>query len=174
MKYILETPRLRLREFTTEDTEFIIELLNTDGWLKFIGDRNVKTTQQAKEYLENGAIKSYFENGFGLWLVETKTDKNFKIPKNLIGMCGLIKREHLENPDIGFAFLPEYEGKGFGYEIANEVISYARNFLKLPVIYAITLETNISSRKLLGKIGMKFIKFFRFPYSNEELMLYGN
>ena len=168
MKTILETARLVLREFTLDDTNFIIELVNTPGWIKFIGDRNIRTEEQAKLYLQNGPLKSYDQNGFGLSMVELK---NEKIP---IGMCGIIRRDNLANPDIGFAFLPEYTGKGFAFEIANATMKYAKDILKLPVIFAITVSHNSSSIKLLKKIGLKFIQPIHFPDNPEELMLYSN
>lgn len=168
MNYLFETERLRLREFNFEDTQFIIELLNSAGWLKYIGDRNVVTREQAKAYLENGPIKSYKENGFGLSLVEKKDD--FKP----IGMCGIIKRDTLENPDIGFAFLPCYSGKGYAYEIVSETLKYARNKLKIDQIAAITLPGNERSIRLLSKVRFKFIKTVCFPQSKEELLLYSN
>lgn len=168
MNTILETERLRLRKFTTADTRFIIELVNSPGWIEFIGERNIKTPKQAKEYLENGPIKSYEINGYGLSLVELK-DKNTPI-----GMCGIIKRDDLETPDIGFAFLPEFIGIGYAFEIANATMIFAKDQLKLPVIVAITVENNISSIKLLEKIGMKFKKIIKYSDDNEELMLYSN
>jgi RimJ/RimL family protein N-acetyltransferase len=140
--------------------------LNSPGWLRFIGDRQVKTEGDAKEYLKNGPLKSYELNGFGLLLVELKNDK---LP---IGMCGILKRELLEYPDIGFAFLPEYEGRGYAFEAANATMTLARNTWKLPVITAITLPDNKTSIKLLEKIGMKFIKTFSFPGEGEKLWLY--
>ncbi len=168
MQNILETERLNLREFTTDDTLFIIELLNSPGWIEFIGDRNIKTEEQAKQYLENGPIKSYSVNGYGLSLVELKESK---IP---IGMCGIIKRDNMEHPDIGFAFLPEFTGKGYAFEIANATLLFAKNELKLSKIMAITIPHNISSIKLLEKIGLQFIKPFSFPDDKEELMLFSN
>lgn len=168
MKYILETERLRLREFSLDDTKFIIELLNSPGWLQFIGDRNVKTGEQAIAYLENGPIKSYLQNGFGLSLVEKKDDKK------AIGMCGIIKRDNLENPDIGFAFLPEFNGKGYAFEIASATLAYAKEKLALSNISAITLAGNSKSIRLLEKLGLKFIRTVCFPNSNEELLLYSN
>jgi RimJ/RimL family protein N-acetyltransferase len=162
--YILETQRLRLRQFTLDDTTFIIELLNSPGWIEFIGERNVKTEQQAAQYLQNGPLKSYARNGFGLSMVETKDGQP-------IGMCGILKRETLENPDIGFAFLPEFTGKGYAYEIANATLAYAINDLKIPNVSAITLPHNIRSIKFLEKIGMKFIKSF-LSEKNEELLLF--
>lgn len=149
---ILETQRLVLRELELTDTNFIIQLVNSPKWLKFIGDKNVRTEEEAKKYLENGPIKSYKENGFGLWLVQLKTSDT------PIGMCGLIKRETLENVDIGFAMLPEYEKLGYGFEIANATMNYAKNVLRLNKIIGITDPANKSSIKLLNRIGLAFEK----------------
>lgn len=161
--YILETERLRLRQFTLNDTKFIIELLNSPGWIEFIGDRNVKTEEQAIEYLKNGPLKSYAKNGHGLSLVETKEGQP-------IGMCGIIKRDSLDNADIGFAFLPEFMGKGLAFEIANATLIYAFNILKVSKLLAITLPNNVKSIKLLEKIGMRFVKISR--HNDEDLMLF--
>jgi RimJ/RimL family protein N-acetyltransferase len=166
MKYILETERLSLREFTTRDTAFIIELLNSPGWLEYIGDRNIKTTEDALGYLHNGPLKSYRENGFGLYMVETK---NERIP---VGMCGIIKRDNLDNPDIGFAFLPEFTGKGYGFEIASATLLYANKELNLARISAITVPTNSRSINLLEKTGFEFISKIKSLTTEEELLLY--
>lgn len=166
MKIILETERLRLREFTHHDSEFIIELFNSPDWLKFIGDRKVKTVEQARYYLENGPMKSYKENGYGLYLVEKKDDGKS------IGMCGILNRETLDHPDIGFAFLPEHNGKGYALEIANATLAYAKEKLGIPKITAITLPQNFRSIKVLEKIGLKYSGRFVFPNSKEELLLF--
>ncbi len=168
MNLILKTERLMLRQFTTDDAKFIVELVNSPGWLEFIGDRNVRTEEQAREYLQKGPLKSYELNGFGLYMVELKNEKT------PIGMCGVLKRENLEKPAIGFAFLPGFTGKGFAFEIAKATMMYAKDKLKLPVIFAITVVENNRAIKLLEKLGMKFIKVFSFPDDNEELMLYSN
>lgn len=168
MKTILETERLRLREFTLDDTAFIIELLNSPGWLQYIGNRNIDTEEKAKEYLQNVPLKSYAQNGFGLWLVETKEDAK------PAGMCGLIKREHLDTEDIGFAFLPEFHGRGYAQEIAQATVAFAKNNLNIPVLSAIVMAENKASIKLIEKLGLSFVKTFSFPDSNEELLLYKN
>jgi len=168
MNLIFETERLRLREFTLTDTAFIVELLNTSGWLKYIGDRNVRTEKQAIAYLENGPVRSYREHGFGLSAVELKQENK------IIGMCGILKRDTLEHPDIGFAFLPDFMGNGYAYEIASTTLAYANDTLHLPIICAITDPDNTSSIRLLEKIRMTFIKTFRFPGTNEELLLFCN
>jgi len=166
MNYISDTERLKLRELTLGDAAFIVELVNSPGWIKYIGDRNIKTVEQAKEYLENGPLKSYKENGFGLWLVETKDNKK------PIGMCGLLKRDYLDHPDIGFAFLPEFIRKGFGFEAASATVSLAKNQIKLHNLCAITMPGNHASIKLLEKVGLKFTKSFSPPGNQEELHLY--
>jgi RimJ/RimL family protein N-acetyltransferase len=166
MELVLETERLRLRKFTREDAGFIVTLLNTPGWIKYIGDRNVRTDLQAIHYLENGPLRSYQHHGFGLWMVELKKDST------PVGMCGILKRETLENPDIGFAFLPQFTRQGLAYEAADASLQYALNSLKLPVISGITLPDNVSSIRILEKIGLKLVKAIRFPGSQEELLLY--
>jgi RimJ/RimL family protein N-acetyltransferase len=168
MNYLFETERLKLRELTLDDTSFITELVNSPGWLKYIGERNVKTLAQAKAYLENGPIKSYRENGFGLWLVEKKENKIS------IGLCGILRRDQLELPDIGFAFLPAFTGMGFASEAAEATMVFARERLLLQKICAIVMPENNSSIRLLEKVGMKFSKPFRFPDGKEELALYTN
>lgn len=168
MKVILETVRLRLREFNLQDAAFIIELLNSAGWIKFIGDRNVKTLNDAEKYLENGPLKSYREFGYGLSMVELKSGNS------PIGMCGIINRAALDVPDIGFAFLPNFEGKGYGFEIAYAIMKHARVDLKLTALVAISLPANVRSVKLLEKLGFKFLKTTVDPVTAEELLLYKN
>jgi len=162
----IESERLFLRPLTLEDAEFILQLLNTDGFIKYIGDRNVRTIEQAKDYLLNGPLKSYQVNGFGLSLAELKTDRT------PVGMCGLLKRDYLDHADIGFAFLPDHTGKGYAYEIAKEIIHYGLNELQMKKIFAIVLSENSSSIKLLKKLGFRYEKNFISPDTGEELGLY--
>lgn len=164
MKRILETERLTIREFIPSDSGFILQLLNSPGWLRYIGDRNVRSEADAKNYLENGPMKSYRDNGYGLWLVALKESGK------PIGMCGLIKRDYLEHRDIGFAFLPEYTGKGYAEESAQAVIDYARNTLLLPVVAAITVPGNASSIKLLEKLGLRQQRMIEL--NSEQLLLF--
>lgn len=162
----IESERLSLRALTLEDAEFILELLNTDGFIKYIGDRNVKTVEQAKSYLLNGPLKSYEINGFGLGLVELKT------VRTPVGMCGLLQRDYLDHPDIGFAFLPQHNGKGYAHEIANAVIRFWLEKLQLEKILAIVLPENSSSIRLLQKLSFRYEKNFISPDTDEELCLY--
>jgi RimJ/RimL family protein N-acetyltransferase len=151
MAYFHETDRLRIRPFTTGDAEFIIALLNSPGWLEFIGDRKIKTIEQANTYLTDGPMKSYQEHGFGLSMVELKTTS---LP---IGMCGILKRPGLDHPDIGFAFLPEFNGQGYAFEAATATMLHATDGLRLPCVYAITDLGNHRSIKLIEKIGMTYL-----------------
>lgn len=164
-KIIETTERLVISEFTFDDAEFILELVNTPTWIENIGDRNVKSAGDARKYLENGPLKSYSDNGFGLYKMELKENK---VP---IGMCGLIKRDTLPDVDIGFAILPAYEGKGYTFESAKAVLNQARN-LKLPRIVAITLPTNTRSINLLKKLNLKFENPIHFQGEEKELLLY--
>ena len=147
---ILETERLLLRRLSSDDAEFILELLNQPSFLRYIGDKGVRTTEDAVRYIQTGPVASYERFGFGLYLVELKETG---VP---IGMCGLLKRDTLLDPDVGFAFLPDYWSQGYAFEAASSVMSYGREVLGLPRIVAITSRDNDASIKLLEKIGLKF------------------
>ena len=149
---ILQTDRLSLREFTAADAAHILELLNTPGWLMFIGDRNVHTIEQAEQAIEMTYRRSYQTHGFGFWAVCLKDDHTF------IGMCGLVKREILEHVDIGFALLPEYFGQGYAYEAAQATLAYGRTVLQLPKIVGVCDPQNVASSNLLQKLGLTFEK----------------
>ena len=168
MNAIIETERLELRKFELTDAAFLRELLNSPGWLEYIGDRNVHTDEEAGTYLLNGPIKSYQTNGFGLFLVLLKAKQT------PIGACGLLKRDYLDEPDLGFAFLPGYTGQGYGYESAAAVMFYAKNELNLSQILAFTVPNNVASIRLLEKLGFQFEKRFYMPGENEELLLFGH
>lgn len=165
MNTVLDTERLVLRKLDVSDADFIVELLNTPGWLQFIGDRNVKTAADAEWYILNGPVKSYNTNGFGLYAVSLKDGRP-------IGMCGLIKRDTLEHIDIGFAFLPAHSGKGYAYEAAIATLDYARKDLGLDTIVAITTQDNVQSINLLKKIGLRFERLIQMPGDDEVLMLH--
>ena len=163
-KTILETSRLTLRAFDLDDAYFILALLNTPNWLQYIGDKKVHSVEDAKNYLKNGPLKSYEENGFGLWLVLLKSCQT------PIGMCGLVNRVSLEHVDIGFALLPDYASLGYGFESAHATMNYAKEKLNLETIIGITDAHNIASIKLLNKIGLRFQKTFRLPEGNNVLL----
>jgi RimJ/RimL family protein N-acetyltransferase len=163
---VLTTDRLILRQFAPADASFILSLLNDPAFLKFIGDKGVKTIDDARNYLTNGPIASYQRHGFGLYLVELKETGT------PIGMCGLLKRDSLEHVDLGFAFMPDYRGQGFGFESANAVVSFARNNLNLDHILAITDPENEASIKLLEKLGFQFERLIRLSEDASEVKLF--
>ena len=163
---ILETERLILREFTLTDAPFIYELLNSPGWLKNIGQRGISGLKEAGKYITHLIIPSYEKYGFGFYLMEKKADNAS------IGMCGLIKRDSLEDVDIGFAILPQYEGQGYTTEAALATMDYAKDSLGLKRIAAITVPYNPGSISILKKLGMKHEKIIRLPNDDEDLMFF--
>ncbi|MGE7948192.1 GNAT family N-acetyltransferase [Lysinibacillus sp. NPDC093688] len=163
---IIETERLTLRLQTTDDADFILELVNDPSWLEFIGDRGVRTVEDAREYIVNGPIRMYEQSGFCFYLVERKEDQS------PVGICGFVKRESLEDVDIGFAFLPKYCGKGYAYEAASATLAYGLDTLGLNRIVAITTQDNHASAKLLEKIGLKFEGLVQLSNDSEELRLF--
>ncbi|SDM26397.1 Protein N-acetyltransferase, RimJ/RimL family [Paenibacillus sp. OK060] len=165
---VLETDRLNLRWLSPDDGEFMLELLNDPSWLEFIGDRGVRTVEGAREYILNGPVEMYNRLGFGLFLTERKADG---VP---VGICGLIKRDSLEDVDIGYAFLPQFWGNGYAYESAAATLDHGRTVLGFDRIVAITSSNNQKSAKLLEKLGLKFEKMIRFSDDAEELRLYGS
>lgn len=164
---IAETSRLVISKITLNDSKFFLELVNTPNWLKYIGDRHIKTIEDAKKYLKNVTLKSYTDFGFGFYKLQLKEDTN-----KTIGICGLVKRDQLNDVEIGFALLPEYENKGFGYEASLTVLLLAKKTFNLKKITAITLPTNKSSIKLLEKLGLTFEKTVKPFDDGEELLLF--
>jgi RimJ/RimL family protein N-acetyltransferase len=168
MTFILETERLRLRKFNIKDGEFVFTLLNSPGWIKFIGDRNIKSLAEAEYYITNSLISSYDRFGFGPYLVEIK-DSGV-----CIGMCSLIKRDELEDVDIGFAFLDDYSGKGYAFEASSATLNYALHDLRIKKIVAITEPGNDRSIHLLKKLGLYEEKKVKFASEEEELLLFSS
>ena len=167
MKYkTFETERLLLRPTSEQDSEFILELMNTPKWLQFIGDRNVMSNEDAKAYIQEKMIPQLERLGYANYTVIIK-DSDQKI-----GTCGLYDREGLEGIDIGFAFLPQYEKKGYAFEASNRVKEAAFHEFEIESISAITAKDNISSQMLLEKLGLQCTGTTRLPDDPEELLLY--
>lgn len=164
---VLETPRLRLRWVTAADAAFILELLNDPGWLQYIGDRNVRTLDDARRYIAEKLTASYERHGFGLNLV---VEKASDAPT---GLCGLIKRDHLEDVDVGFAFLPTYRGGGYASEAGAAVIEHGRTALGITRVVGVTVPGNVASIRVLEKLGLEFERMVMWPGDGEELALYG-
>ena len=163
---VIETPRLDLRQLVREDAPFILELVNEPSWLRFIGDRNVHSLEDAVGYIEKGPLESYAKNGFGLYLVVDRESGASA------GLCGLIRRDVLPHVDIGFAFSPRFWGRGLAFEAASAVMAYGRDVLGLSPILAIVNPDNEKSIALLEKLGMRFDRMFRLPSDEFDTRLY--
>jgi RimJ/RimL family protein N-acetyltransferase len=148
--HVLETDRLILRRYTLDDAAFIVRLVNDPSWLRFIGDNNVHNLDDARRYLREGPLDMYERLGFGMYRVE---ERDSGTPA---GMCGLIKRDSLPDVDVGYAFLPEFRGKGYAFEAASAVLDHGNRAFGLKRILAITSIDNAGSIRVLEKAGMKF------------------
>jgi RimJ/RimL family protein N-acetyltransferase len=164
---VLETTRLRLSELSLEDAPFIFDLVNQPSWLRFIGDKKVHSLDDARRYISDGPRTMYAHRGFGLYRVELKDGS---VP---IGMCGLIKRDTLDDVDIGFAFLPQYWGRGYALEAAAATMDHGRRVLGLPRIVAIVSPDNESSIRLLEKLGLRYQRMIRLASDADEVQLFG-
>ncbi|MGC3984438.1 MAG: GNAT family N-acetyltransferase [Pseudorhodoferax sp.] len=161
---VAETPRLALRRLTLDDAPFYLRLLNEPTWLAHIGDREVRTLQDAQAHLQANIFAPYAAHGFGMYLVQRRGDG---AP---LGLCGLVQREALPAPDIGFALLQQHEGRGYAREAAQAVLWHAFHGLQLPRLLAITAPTNLRSTKLLGALGFDFQGMV--PVGDRSLRLY--
>jgi [ribosomal protein S5]-alanine N-acetyltransferase len=162
---VLTTKRLTLRRLSPADAEFILELLNDAAFLRFIGDKAVRSVDDARQYILDGPVASYQRNGFGLWLVALKETGLS------VGMCGLLKRDSLPDVDIGFAFLPGYRSQGYAFESASAVLDYGRTELGLKRIVAITNPANAGSIRVLQKLGMRFERMITVSEGEPEIQL---
>ena len=157
---VLETERLVLRWLVPSDAPFILRLLNDPGWIRFIGDRGVRTVEAAAAYLEARMLSQYERFGFGLWSVEPRAGGE------PMGICGLVKRDTLPVPDLGFAFLPDYRGRGYAFESALGVRDHATNALGIKRLLAITSPENVSSARLLERLG--FVAGDKMPWDGDD------
>ena len=162
----LETERLQLRQLTLEDAPFILELLNEPSYIQNIGDRGVRTLDDARAYLRDVPLASYAKNGFGLLMVELKDSGE------ALGMCGLIKRDTLPDVDIGFAFFPRYWGRGYAFEAAAAVLAYGREVMKLERVVGVVSPGNTGSSNVLRKLGLRFERMITWPGDGSEVELY--
>ncbi|WP_282069209.1 GNAT family N-acetyltransferase [Olleya namhaensis] len=164
---VAETERLIITKFTVDDAPFFMDLINTPKFKKFIGDRKINTIQKAQQRIKEGHLKNYAELGYGFYKLLLKSENN-----RPIGTCGLTKREHLELPDLGFAMLPEFEGKGFGLESSKAILKLATETFKIKKIGAITAPNNVASIKLIEKLGLTYEKKVKPFEDDQELMLF--
>jgi RimJ/RimL family protein N-acetyltransferase len=163
---ILETARLALRTIETSDAPFYLELLNTPDFIQHIGDRGIRTLDAAREAIVSGPLAMQATLGHSIYLAELKATGE------AIGMCGLIKRDTLEDVDLGYAYLPRHFGKGYGYEAAAAVVQHARSVLKMQRLVAITSPANLASNGLLEKVGMHFEKMVYLNPTDQGTRLY--
>lgn len=163
-----ETNRLVISEAKNSDADFFYALLNSSSWLKHIGDRGIKNKKDAVGYIEGSLMKSYLENGFGLYKVSIKETNT------PIGVCGFLKRDYLDAPDIGFAVLPEYKGLGYMLEAASEMMQYGKNTLGFTKILAVTTESNERSKKLLRKLNLAPVGKVNANEKGDPFLLFSN
>lgn len=165
---ILETPRLILRELTPDDAPFMFELMNDPAWLEFIGDRGIRTVDDAREYIARGPMAMYRRYGYGSWLVERKADGT------PVGTCGILRRDGLDDPDLGFAFLPAARGQGYASEAGAATMVHARGVLGLGRIVAIATRANRASGRVLTRLGFRLEGGVTLPGDPEALDLYAS
>lgn len=165
---VLTTLRLHLRELrdTEADADFILRLLNDPSWLRYIGDRGVRSLEDARRYIASGPVAMYARLGFGLYLVERREDGA------AMGLCGLLKRDGLDDADIGFAFFPEYGGHGYALEAARAALDAGFSMHRLARVVAITAQGNAASMRLLERLGFAYERDVTLPGGNEALRLF--
>lgn len=149
------SPRLRFDELSPDDADFILRLTNSEGWLRYIGDRGVRSRDDAIRYIEDGPRRLYRESGYGLWRISRIDDPT------PMGLCGLVRRDSLPGPDLGFAFLPEFWGQGYAREAAEATLAFVRDALQLPGLLAICQQDNAASLGLLAHLGFRHVERFR-------------
>jgi RimJ/RimL family protein N-acetyltransferase len=164
---VRETKRLRLKKLTLDDADFMFRLLNSPLFIQYIGDRGIHTLDDAQTYLTNAPLRSYEINGFGMYRVDLSETNE------AIGLCGLVKREGLQDVDLGFAFLPGYEGRGYATEAAAEMLLFARDAFHLKRVVGITSPENLASIRVLEKIGMKYEGIVPLPREGDPVKLFG-
>ncbi|MBL8521527.1 MAG: GNAT family N-acetyltransferase [Betaproteobacteria bacterium] len=164
---MLTTQRLTLRPFELADAPFVVEQLNDPGWLRFIGDRKVRTLADAEAYIEARLIAQQRRVGYSLWRVALQDSDE------AVGMCGLVRRDGLDDADLGFALLQRHAGRGYAHEAARAVMQEADHTFRIDRVVAICDPANASSIRLLEKLGFVFEKTVRLPQGDEDLNLYG-
>lgn len=161
-----ETERLLIKPTSEGDAEFIYQLINTPKFIKYIGDRDIKSIESANDYIKTKMLPQLKRLGYSNYTIFRKSD-HIKI-----GTCGLYDREGIAGIDLGFAFLPGYEGKGYAFESANRLKQAAFEEFEIKEIKAITSKENISSQRLLDKLGLEMTGTIILPNEDEELLLY--
>ena len=164
--WALETERLHLRRISLDDAEFMLEIWNDPAFVRHVGDRGVRTIEQAHEAMKSGALKLYADYGYGPYAMVLKSDGS------RIGICGLFRRESLDHPDIGFSVLPDFCGKGYAGEAASAVLAHARDDLGIRELTAIVAPGNAPSIGLIRKLGLSFARMITMSGDDEAICLY--
>jgi RimJ/RimL family protein N-acetyltransferase len=159
---VCETPRLLVRRLSADDAAFMLRLLNEPSFLQNIGDRGVRSLDDARAFIANGPVASYAKNGFGLFHV------SLQATGAAVGICGLLRRDWLDDVDVGFAFLPEFWAKGYAYESSVGVIEWGRASLGIARVVGITKPDNFGSIRVLEKLGLKFARMAMSPEGQES------
>lgn len=162
----LETARLRIRRLEPGDAAFILELVNDPSFIRNIGDRGVRDLDGARNYIDRSSSASHQKHGYGLDLVELKATAE------PAGICGLLRRDYLDGPDIGFAFLPRFTGFGYAVESAMAIIGHARRVLELPRVLAIVSPGNERSIRVIEKIGLRYERMITPPGDSQAILLF--
>ncbi|MCH9694435.1 MAG: GNAT family N-acetyltransferase [Gammaproteobacteria bacterium] len=165
-KWLFETDRLRLRPVTVEDAGLMLAVWNDPAFIRNVADRGIRTEAQALQAIRDGAQKLFDDYGYGPYCMSLKSDGA------MVGICGLFRRENLDDPDIGFAVLPDYCGKGLASEASFAVLDYASKSLQLDKLLAIVSPENAASIGLIEKLGMRFDRMITMPGETEAICLY--
>ena len=165
--HVLTTQRLRLRWLSADDAGLLLSIWNDPAFVRHVGDRGIRTRDEAAQAFSDGPLKLYNEYGYGPYRVSLLENDQ------AIGICGLFRRDNLDDPDVGFALLPEYCGKGYASEAAMAVVEHAKHSLRLPRLTAIVSPGNAASIGLIEKLGLRFERMIRMPGDSEDISLYG-
>ncbi len=166
-EHTLETEHLRLRWLTLDDAELMLAIWNDPAFIRHVGDRGIRTIDEARAAMAKGALQLYEKYGYGPYHMALKDDDT------AIGICGLFRRDNLDDPDIGYGVLPEYCGKGYGYEGSRAVMQHARSNLALDRVIAIISPDNEASIGLIRKLGLRFERMHRMHEDDDEVCMYG-
>lgn len=162
----LRTERLVMRRIGTDDAELMLAIWTDPAFVKHVGDRGIRTVEQAREAIREGAMRLFADHGYGPFSMNLKNDGS------QIGICGLFKRDNLDAPDIGFAVLPAYCGSGYAGEAARAVVEHARDDLGIEVLTAIVSPENAPSVGLIEKLGLAFERMITMPGDDKAISLY--
>jgi len=164
--WCIETPRLRLARVSVDDSALMLAVWNDPAFIRNVADRGIRNEDQAREAIAAGPEKLFDKYGYGPYSMMLKSTGE------MIGICGLFKRENLEAPDIGFAVLPDHVGKGYAGEAAAAVVNHARDDLGIETLTAIVSPSNQASIGLIEKLGLEFDRMIRMPGDDSEICLY--